>query len=278
MNGLSRRQMLAIATTSGVLAAAPRAFAADDVLAKVKKAGVLRVGTETYFAPFDFLKDGKATGLNYDVFAGVGEILGVKVEYTDLPWEGVLPGLDSGKFDMVSGPATITKARMERYRFTPPVAEATIALLKRANDKAIMKPADIAGKVVASGKATAQLAQLQEFAKTLTPAPTIREFPDFTTAYADMAAGRVEAVANSLPNIAFYATQQPGRFAVVLPPFGKKSYFGYIGRKDPEYASLMDAVDAAILKMRADGRLAVAQKKWFGQSFETPEKVTDPAV
>lgn len=277
MNGVSRRQVLAVAA-AGTLAGVARARAAEDVLARVKKAGVLRVGTETYFAPFDFLKDGKATGLNYDVFAGVGEALGVKVEYVDLPWEGVLPGLESGKFDMVSGPATITKARMQRYRFSPPIAEATVALLKRANDKSIMKPADIAGKVVASGKATAQLAQLQAFAKTLKPAPTIREFPDFTTAYADMAAGRVQAVANSLPNIAYYATQQPGHFAVVLPAFGQKSYFGYIGRKDPEYASLMDAVDAAILKMRADGRLAAAQKKWFGQSFDTPEKVTDPAV
>lgn len=278
MNGVSRRQMLAIAAAAGTVGAIGRAQAAEDVLARVKKAGVLRVGTETYFAPFDFLKDGKATGLNYDILAGVGEALGVKVEYVDLPWEGVLPGLESGKFDMVSGPATITKARMERYRFTPPIAEATVALLKRANDKSIMKPADIAGKVVASGKATAQLAQLQDFAKTLKPAPTIREFPDFTTAYADMAAGRVSAVANSLPNIAFYATQQPGHFAVVLPPFGKKSYFGFIGRKDADYASLMNAVDAAILKMRADGRLAAAQKKWFGQSFDTPEKVTNPAV
>ncbi|MBN8892616.1 MAG: transporter substrate-binding domain-containing protein, partial [Rhodospirillales bacterium] len=190
MNGVSRRHLLAMAATATV-AGAGMAHAADDVLARVKKAGVLKVGTETYFAPFDFLKDGKATGLNYDIFAGIAEALGVKLEWIDLPWEGVLPGLESGKFDMVAGPATITKARMERYRFSPPIAEATVALLKRADDKTINKPADIAGKVVASGKATAQLAQLQAFGATLKPAPTIREFPDFTTAYADMAAGRV---------------------------------------------------------------------------------------
>ena len=68
---------------------------------------------------------------------------------------------------MVAGPATITKARMERYRFSPPVAEATVALLKKAGDDTVTKPEDIAGKAVGSGKATAQLAQLQEYAETL---------------------------------------------------------------------------------------------------------------
>jgi len=40
----------------------------------------------------------------------------------------------------------------------------------------------------------------------------------------------------------------------------------------------MDAVDAAVLKMKADGRLAALQQKWFKTTFETPERVTSPAV
>ena len=57
-----------------------------------------------------------------------------------------------------------------------------------------------------------------------------------------------------------------------MPPFGVKTYFGFIGRKDADYASLMDAVDAAILKMKADGRMAEMQQKWFGATFDTPDK------
>lgn len=250
---------------------------AADVLAQVKEAGVLRVGTETAFAPFDFIDAGEHVGLNVDLFAEIGKELGVKIEWITLPWDGVLPGLETGKFDMVAGPATITRARMERYRFTSPVAEATVALLKKAGDGELMKPEDIAGKVVGSGKATAQLKQLQEYAATLSEPVEIKEYVSFNEAYADLAAGRIVAVANSFPNIAFVAQQRPETFAVVAPPFGAKTYFGFPGRNDPEYASLMSRIDAALEIIKGDGRMAEIQQKWFGVEFDTPDHVTDPA-
>jgi polar amino acid transport system substrate-binding protein len=49
-----------------------------------------------------------------DLMNEVAKEIGVKTEWTALPWEGVLPGLEAKKFDMVTGPVTITKARMER--------------------------------------------------------------------------------------------------------------------------------------------------------------------
>jgi polar amino acid transport system substrate-binding protein len=250
---------------------------AADTLAAAKAAGTLKVGTETAFAPFDFIDAGEHAGLNVDLFAEIGKELGLKIEWIALPWEGVLPGLEAGKFDMVAGPATITKARMERYRFTPPIAEATVAILKKAGDTTITKPADIAGKAIGVGKATSQLAQLTAFSGTLPTKVDVREYPAFTESYADLAAGRIAGVANSLPNIAFVASQRKGVFEVVLPPFGQKSYFGFIGLKDADHAPLMDVIDKTILKMKADGRLATLQKKWFGASFDTPDSVKDPA-
>ena len=46
---------------------------ADDALAKVKAAGVLKVGTETEFAPFDFIDAGAHVGLNVDLFDEIGK-------------------------------------------------------------------------------------------------------------------------------------------------------------------------------------------------------------
>jgi polar amino acid transport system substrate-binding protein len=253
-------------------------IAAADVLDDVKKAGVLKVGTETAFAPFDFIDAGKHVGLNVDLFAEIGKEMGVKIEWIALPWDGVLPGLESGKFDIVAGPATITKARLERYAFSPPIAEATVALLKKAGDTSIMKPEDIAGKAVGSGKATAQLAQLQKFGATLPKPVDAKEYPSFNEAYADLAAGRVVAVANSLPNIAYLASQRKGVFEVVKPAFGVKAYFGFPERKDAPYASLNKAVAEAMAKIKADGRMAKIQEKWFGTTFDTPAEVTDPAL
>jgi polar amino acid transport system substrate-binding protein len=259
----------------GLALALPLAAQAQDALARVKAAGVLKVGTETAFAPFDFIDAGEHTGLNIDLFAEVGKELGVKIEWVTLPWDGVLPGLEAGKFDTVAGPATITKERMERYRFNVPIAEATVALLKKAGDDSIQKPEDISGKTVGTGKATAQLAQAEAYAKTLPEPVTFKEYVSFNEAYADLAAGRVVAVANSFPNIAYVAQQRPETFALVEPPFGVKTYFGYPGRKDADHASLMDAIDAAILKMKGDGWLAAMQEKWFGVTFDTPDHLTE---
>lgn len=252
---------------------------AQDALAQMKARGVLRVGTETAFAPFDFIDtSGRHTGMNPELFAGIGKELGVKIAYTLLPFEGLLPALEARRFDVVAGPLTITKARMERYRFLPPVSEGTVALLKRRGDASIAKPADIAGKTVGAGKASAQLAQLRAFAQTLPGTTQIREYVGNNEAYADLAAGRISAVGNSFPNVTYVAQQRPEVFEVVQPPFGLKSYFGYLGRKDADSQPLLDAVQAVLLAMRADGRLAGLQKAWIGQAVETPETVTDPLV
>lgn len=267
---------MALGATAAVAALMPSAAFAD-VLENVKKAGVLKVGTETEFAPFDFIDKGKHVGLNVDLFDEIGKEMGVKIEWVTLPWDGVLPGLETGKFDIVAGPATITKKRLERYKFSPPIAEATVALLKKKGDASIKKPEDVAGKATGAGKATAQLAQLQAFVKTLPKQGEVKEYVGFNEAYADLAAGRIAAVGNSLPNIAFVAQTNP-IFEVVLPTFGVKTYFGFPENADAEHASLNAAVATAMAKIKADGRMGKIQKKWFGVEFDTPAEVKDPAI
>lgn len=267
------------AASVGALAAAHIRPAAANNLEKARRAGELLIATELHFAPFDFTEGGRQVGMNVELFEHVGRDLGVRIRFQDLPWPAVLPGLEAGRYDMVGGPATITRARAERYRFTVPVAQATVALMKRANDASITKPEDIAGKQLGCATATAQLAQFQAYVQTLPgTTPPIREYQSFSEAYADLAAGRIVAVANSLPNVVFAAKQRPNVFAVVNPPFGQPTYFGYIGRKDADSAPLLDAVDDSIRKMRGDGRLAALQTKWFGQAFETPDNVPPPTV
>ncbi|WP_138470481.1 transporter substrate-binding domain-containing protein [Poseidonocella sp. HB161398] len=273
-----RKQIFAALAGAAMALGSAVAAQAEDALERVMAAGVLKVGTETAFAPFDYIDAGTHTGLNVDVFAEIAKDMGVKLEWITLDWTGVLPGLEAGRFDVVAGPATITKDRMARYRFSSPIAEATVALLACAKCE-IETPEDIAGKPVGSGTGTAQLAQLQAFAETLpTPPSDIKEYVSFNESYADLAAGRIEAVANSLPNIAFVASQRPEVFKVVKPAFGTPTYFGYPGRIEPEYASLMDKIDEILLAMRADGRMEALQEKWFGTTFDMPEYVTEPNI
>jgi polar amino acid transport system substrate-binding protein len=252
--------------------------AAADTLADVKKAGVLVVGTEMQFPPFDFLENTEYKGVNRDLFDEVAKELGVKAQYLDLPWTSVLPGLEAKKFDLVIAPVTITKERLKRYAFTNPIAEGTAALMKRENDKSITKPQDIAGKTVGGQKGTAQVEQVKEFAKTLPKPVEVKEYVDNNQAAADLATGRIDATVNSLPNLAFAAAQRPDAFAVVLPPFGQPSYFSWVGRPGEDDTSLIKAVNAALVKIEGDGRMATIQKKWFGKAFDLPQQVPEPTL
>lgn len=267
---------LCVATACLAVVSLPT-FAADQ-LARVKQAGELVVGTEMQFAPFDFVKDGKQEGFNKDFFARVSQALGVKVRFIDLPWVSVLPGLDAKKFDLVGGPLNVTKARMERYAFTLPVADGTVALLKRAKDKDFTKPADLAGKVVGGGRGSAQLEQVRQYAESLNPPAKVKEYVDNNQAAADLAAGRIDAVGNSITNLAYVAKERPDMFAVVQPPFGKKVYFAYMGHKGEDSASLIQAINDVLLSMHKDGSLTALQTKWFGMAFDAPTTPVVPEI
>lgn len=246
-----------------------------DMLADIKAKGKIVAATEMHYAPFDLLVDGKYEGICHDLFTEVAKELGVEVEFLDLPWQSILPGLEAGKFDFVNAPVTITAERMKRYSFTLPIGNATVALAKKAGDDSITKPEDIAGKAVGSQKGSAQLAQLKAFAEKLDPPADVREYVNIDEALADLAAGRIQAVANSLPLMGYASVQRPGLFELVMPPFGDPKYFAWVGRPGDETKSLIEAINVAILKMHEDGRLEAINKKWLGSSPELPTTMPD---
>jgi polar amino acid transport system substrate-binding protein len=267
---------LAGAVASSAFLGVTRSAFADDTLAEIKKRGVLSTATEMQFPPFDISDNGTYKGLNRDLIDAVGKQMGLKVTYLDLPWTSVLPGLEAKKFDLCIAPVTITKERMKHYAFTVPIADATAALMKRADDKSIMKPEDIAGKTVGGQKGTSQVAQLKEFAAKLPKPVEVKEYVDNNQAAADLAAGRIDATVNSLPNLAYAAQQRSDAFAVVTPPFGQPTYFSWVARLDDK--TLVDALNAAILAVEADGTMAKIQKTWFGQTMDLPKTVPEPSI
>lgn len=266
---MNKRTLLGLAAACGLsFALAGTAYA--DQLADIKAKGKIVAATEMHFAPFDMLVDGKYEGICHDLFTEVAKELGVEVEFLDLPWSSVLPGLEAGKFDIVNAPVTITAERAARYRFTLPMGNATVALLKKAGDDTINSPADIAGKAAGSQKGSAQLEQLKDFAATLPKPVDVREYVNVDEAMADLAAGRIQAVANSMPLMGYAAVQRPDTFALVMPPFGKPKYFAWVARPGDETKTLVEAINAALLKMHDDGRLDAINKKWLGAAPELP--------
>ncbi len=246
-----------------------------DLLSDIKKRGEFIVGTEARFPPFEFVKDGRIVGYSTDIMAHVMRALpGVRLTRLDLPWQGILPGLSAAKFDYVVTSVTVTRARYEKYALSLPIADATMALVKRKGDDSIRAPEDIAGHVVGSQAGSAQLQALQAFAGKLKGAGKgvkgIKTYVDFNEAFADLAAGRISAVCNSLPNLLDLVRKRPDRFELVLPTFGPKKYFSWAGRKDANSASLVAFMNEQLARLNRSGVLTALQKKWFGGPMELP--------
>lgn len=256
----------------GVLSAVP---AHADLLGDVKQRGELTVGTEARFPPFEFVKDGKIIGYSSDMMEHImKELPNVKLKQLDLPWQGILPGLAAKRFDYVITSVTATKERYDAYHLSVPIADATVAALKRKGDTSVMKEADLAGKVAGSQTGSGQLQALEGVAERLkaagTPVASIKTYVDFNEAYADLASGRLAVVVNSLPNLLEAVRQRPDAFEVVSLESVPKTYFSWAGRKDADSETLNAFFDEQIRRLHKEGTLAELQKKWFGGVMDTP--------
>ena len=263
--------VVAVAASFGVSSGPANA----DLLDEIKERGEFIVGTEARFPPFEFVEDGEIVGYSTDIMEHVMKALPeVKLTRLDLPWQGILPGLAAAKFDYVVTSVTVTKERYEKYALSLPIADATMALVKRKGDDSIMAPEDIAGHRVGSQAGSAQLQALEAFAEGLSSAgegvEEIKTYVDFNEAFADLAAGRISAVCNSLPNLLELVRARPDTFEMVLPTFGPKKYFSWAGRKDAESASLVAFMDEQLAMLNESGVLTELQEKWFGGPMDLP--------
>jgi len=276
--------LLHLVAAAGVFALLAVAAARADQLETIKAKKEIVIGTEAQFAPFEFLQDGKIVGYGPDLMHYILQDLPeVRVKQLDLPFQGILPGLAAKRFDFVVTSVTMTRERLAKFAFTVPIADATTALVKRKDDASIAGPDDIAGKTVGSQAGSAQLKALKDYAAKLKAAGkadvTIREYVSFDEAYADLGAGRLDAVAQSLANLATLVKTRSDVYAVIDTPIGPKTYFGWVGRQGEDSASLVKFFSDRIARAQRTGKMKELQMKWFGFTMDVPtDAVPEPEL
>ena len=276
MNMLLKKFMCGAALAGSLLLGANAAHA--DLLGDIKAKGEIVIGTEARFTPFEFMENGKIVGYSSDMLEIIMKDLpGVKVKRMDIPFQGILPGLSAKKFDYIVTSVTATKERKEHYALSVPVADATVAMLVRA-DSPLTKPEDASGKTVGCQTGSAQIKAIEMLAEKLGGKDKIKikEYVAFDEAYADLAAGRLDGVAQSYPNLADVIKRRPGVFKILTPPFGPKVFFAWVGRNDADSASLVAFFNDGLRKLITSGKMAELQQKWFGFSMEIPTDLPDP--
>ncbi len=115
---------LALAT---IVASQP-SIAQDNMVDTIKKRGALRVGFAT-FVPWAMRdKQGGFVGFEIDVATKFAKDMGVTLDLQPTAWDGIIPALIAGKFDVIIGGMTVTPARKEQIDFTDPYSNSGLGV------------------------------------------------------------------------------------------------------------------------------------------------------
>lgn len=247
---------MAVALVAGVNL---KTHAAENLLAKVKDKGELRVGLEGTYPPFSFQdENGKLTGFEVEFAEQLAQHLGVKAKLQPTKWDGMLASLDSKRIDVVINQVTISDERKKKYDFSTPYTVSGVqALTMKGKAGSISKPDDLAGKKVGVGLGSNYEQWLRDNVKGV----DIRTYDDDPTKYQDLRSGRLDAILVDRLAALDLVKKTGDTMAVAGAPFSRLES-GVALRKGNE--DLLNAINAAIAAMQKDGSLGKLSDKWFG--------------
>lgn len=255
------------AATAGAGLGVNRASAAT--LPEIKKRGYMVVATEDDYPPFEYVVEGKPMGYDHALLAILRKSAGFEIRQEILPWQGILPGVASGKYDAAVTAAVITDERAKSLDFTIPIAESTMAYVKLAGNNSINKIQDLSGKTlgVQQGGASFQVlpdleADLKKSGGTL---GKIVQYGSFPEAYQDLVNKRLDAVIHNIVSLSTLVSEKPTVFALGQR-VGRKSYAAWAVEKGNR--SLLEFLDSFLEKQKANGTFKELQAKWLKITFD----------
>lgn len=234
----------------------------DDDGLGLEADGVMRVGSDLDFPPFEFEEGGEERGFDIDLMDEIADRLGVETEYVDASFDTIFQQLAAGDFDAIISAITITEERAEIVAFTDPYFEATQALLVTV-DSEIASVDDLAGQEVGAQAATTGL----EYAQENFTESTITEFPNYPAAFTALETGGLDAVLADLP-AADEAVSRSDSLQIV-EEIDTDEQYGMAVQQDNE--ALLAAINDALAEIIADGTYERIFSEWF-PAAEVPER------
>ena len=248
----------------------------DDTIAaalpdKYKQSGAVVVATDASYAPNEFLAEGSndPVGWDIDLANALGQVLGLKVTVEPASFDGIIAGINAGRYDMSLSSFTDTKAREESVNFVTYYEVGTSTMVLAGNPQNITTVTDLCGRPVGAENGTTQLALLNDatvdgsVVKACTdagkPAPIAQGFPKQTDVNSALAAGRIDAYLADTPIVAYAVKQTGDKFEKVGQDQGTAPY-GIALPKDP--AALTTSVQQAMQKLIDSGAYMKILDNW----------------
>ncbi|MCP3175682.1 MAG: transporter substrate-binding domain-containing protein [Desulfuromonadales bacterium] len=242
-----------------LLALAPVSMA--DTLDDIKERGVLRVGMEPGYMPFELTNQkGEIIGFDPDVAKRMAKKLGVKLELVSTAWDGIIPSLMTGKFDIIMSGMTITDERAEVVDFANPyiIIGQTVLLRK-----------DLAGEVTSyktlndpKYKIASKLGTTGEFAaKETFPDAQYFSYETEQEAVMEVVSGKIDAFIYDSPyNAVAFAEKGQGKLVFLDEPFTEERIGWAVRKGNPK---MLEFLNAFLAEIKTDGTYDKIYTKWF---------------
>lgn len=245
------------------------ALAATSAIEEIKRRNTLRIGMST-FVPWAFRnRAGELIGYEIDVGTRLAADMSVRVEFVPTAWDGIIPALLAGRFDVIIGGMTVTPARNLSANFTNSYSASGVDLAaskRLADGMTSMEAWNRPNVTIAGRRGTSAIAAAQR----LFPRATFRQFDDDAQSILEVVNGRAHGMVGSMPRPRFAVLEnEAALFSPFAEPLARQIDSMAVRKGDPD---ALNFFNNWIASRQLDGWLAERQAYWF-QSREWRDQV-----
>jgi ABC-type amino acid transport substrate-binding protein len=228
----------------------------DDTLAEIQRRGVLRVGLDASFPPFETLDaDGQIIGLDVDIGRAIAADLGVKAEFVNIGFDGLYDALLAHRVDLILSGLPYDPRLTQDVAYSRHYFNAGQMLVVRKDDNRINAVKDLAGHVIAVEWGSQADMEARRLAQDVTGLTLLRR---------DSAADALDALFNDQADAAIVDAVSGARaFPRGLKIITYVSDDWYVAAVDIDSPTLLEAVNQALLGLEQSGDMAKMQAHWL---------------
>ena len=226
------------------------------LLSRIKEKGEIVVAMEGTWAPWTYHDENdQLVGYDVEVAQRIAEKLGVKATFVEGEFDGLLAGVDAGRYDIMVNGVGVDEDRSQKYDFTDAYAYDRTAVIVKNDNTDITSLEDLTGKRTAN-TITSTYAKLAE-----KYGAEVTGVDDLNQTFELLFTGRIDATLNAEVSYYDYLKAHPDadiKIACLAP----ESTLIAIPVPKGETA-LVSAINDALAELRADGTLSELSMKYF---------------
>ena len=236
-----------------------------DALDLIRERGTLVIAMEGNWQPWTYHDENDVlTGFDVEVGALIAEGLGVAPAYLETAWDGILAGVESGRFDIACNGVGYTPVRAEKYSFSTPYVYTEMVLVVREDNEDIKSLEDLKGRKTANSPSSTYAMRAEAAGAEVTFVDTLGE----TMALLEQ--GRVDATLNAKDSVDAYLGEHPdAKIKVVLSVAGEPVAIPV--KMGAETETLVAEINRILQEARDNGKLAELSVKYFGRDLTKEE-------